>query len=173
MEQDLYTRQMKWREDAKKKVLASLGGTSATVVSVELHLLTCFLCALFQAIENKPSNKDDEECTFQPKKFTKAPQKKFNGTAMEKGMSTHIVRQTKARQTKDTMKSPPAKTVLRNSSLLPVEAVKESNSNRSSLERRDTPSPPSSPNSTSHNTANHDHARQVPVHTFFYYSCDQ
>ena len=96
-----------------------------------------------QANENQTLNQEDPECTFAPKKYTKSSQKKFTGTAMEKGISTHVVRQAKARQNKT--ESPMKANTIKNSSLLPVEAVRESDSNRTNVERRGPPTPPSSP----------------------------
>lgn len=112
---------MKWREDAKKK-----------------------------AVENSSSSFEDPECTFQPKNFTKNGQKKFSGPAMEKGISNHVLRQNRARQGKDNARSPIKTGSGKNSSLLPVEAMKESNLGRTSFERKPTPTPPSSPISPDH-----------------------
>lgn len=66
---------------------------------------------------------------------------------MEKGLSNHVVRQSKARQNQNKKDSPVKNSASKNSSLLPVEAVRESDTNRTSMERRGmhTQSPPSSP----------------------------
>lgn len=100
---------------------------------------------LYQALETRSTNQEDPECTFEPKKYTKSSQKKFTGTAMEKGISSHVVRQAKARQNLNKKESPIKNSSSKISSLLPVEAVRESDTNRTHMERRGMSSPPSSP----------------------------
>jgi hypothetical protein len=59
-----------------------------------------------------------------------------------------VVRQAKARQNKIESPSKSSNYASKNSSLLPVEAVRESDSNRSNMERRASTSPPTSPVAT-------------------------
>ena len=76
MNSDLYERQLKWREDAKKKAIANSAKAE--------------------------SDKEEKELTFKPHIYT-APVKKFEGSARaltEKSGANHVLRQAKARKDK-------------------------------------------------------------------------